>query len=149
MAAWPQLDKAWPRRPSHGKLGPAIEERQALVKPAPQPKPHRLPGQDAPNDEQVDGAVRLLSLLADETRLRLLWALSFGEFDVKTLVRMGGSSKTSTSQHLARLREADLVTVRREGRRAIYRARSSHVRKLLKQALYQADHQVSRIPPHD
>jgi DNA-binding transcriptional ArsR family regulator len=97
----------------------------------------------------VDAAVRLLSLLADETRLRLLWALSVGEFDVKTLVRMVGSSKTATSQHLARLRDADLVNVRREGRRAIYRARGGHVRKLLKQALYQADHQLSRIPPHD
>jgi DNA-binding transcriptional ArsR family regulator len=124
-------------------------ECQPLVKPAQQQQHHHLPGRDAPSDDQVEAAARLLSLLADETRLRLLWALSVGEFDVKTLVRMVGSSKTSTSQHLARLREADLVTVRREGRRAIYRARSSHVRKLLKQALYQADHQVSRIPPHE
>jgi DNA-binding transcriptional ArsR family regulator len=113
------------------------------------PQPHRLPGHDAPSDDQVDAAVRLLSLLADETRLRLLWALSLEEFDVMTLVRMVGNTKTSTSQHLARLREADLVTVRREGRRAIYRARGGHVRKLLKQTLYQADHQVSRIRAHD
>jgi DNA-binding transcriptional ArsR family regulator len=131
----------------HGKLAAPNEEHQPLVESAPQP--HHLPGRDAPNDDQVDAAVRLLSLLADETRLRLLWALSVGEFDVKSLVRMVGSSKTSTSQHLARLREAGLVTVRREGRRAIYRARGGHVRKLLRQALYQADHQVSRIPPHD
>jgi DNA-binding transcriptional ArsR family regulator len=126
---------------------PGSEECQPLVDSAPQP--HRLPGHDAPNDDQVGAAVRLLSLLADETRLRLLWALSLEEFDVKTLVRMVGSTKTSTSQHLARLRDADLVTVRRDGRRAIYRARGGHVRKLLKQTLYQADHQVSRLGPHD
>jgi DNA-binding transcriptional ArsR family regulator len=131
----------------HGKLIAATEEHQLRVKSAPQP--HHLPGQDAPNDDQVDAAVHLLSLLADETRLRLLWALSVREFDVKTLVRMVGSTKTSTSQHLARLREAGLVAVRREGRRAIYRAQGGHVRKLLKQALSQADHQVSRIPPHN
>jgi DNA-binding transcriptional ArsR family regulator len=131
----------------HGKLTAANEEHRPLVESAPQP--HRLPGQDAPNDDQVDAAVRLLALLADETRLRLLWALSVGEFDVKTLVRMVGSSKTSTSQHLARLREAGLVTVRREGRRAIYRGPGGHVRKLLRQALREADHQVSRIPHHD
>jgi DNA-binding transcriptional ArsR family regulator len=111
-------------------------------------QPLSLPGAHPPDDDQLDAAVRLLALLADETRLRLLWALTQGEFDVKTLARMGGGSKTSTSQHLARLREAELVTVRREGRRAIYRAQRGHLRKLIREVLHQADHQVAGIPPH-
>jgi len=93
--------------------------------------------------------VRLLSLLADETRLRVLWALSVGEFDVKTLVGMTGSTKTSTSQHLARLRDAGFVSVRRDGRRAIYRLSGGHLRKLIRQALDEADLKVLKPSPHD
>jgi DNA-binding transcriptional ArsR family regulator len=108
------------------------------VKPASQPL--GLPGEDSPNDKEIDAAVVLFGLLADDTRLRLLWALTVGEYDVKTLIRIAGSSKTSTSQHLARLRDAGLVTVRREGRRAIYQAGGRHIRKLIKEAIHQAAH---------
>lgn len=107
-----------------------------------------LPGSDAPSEDQLDAAVRLFTLLADPTRLRLLWALSVGEYDVSTLTRMAGNSKTSTSQHLARLRDDGLVGVRREGRRAYYHLRGHHIRGLITEALHQADHIVSDLPPH-
>jgi DNA-binding transcriptional ArsR family regulator len=109
----------------------------------------QVAARESPNDEQVQAAVRLLSLLADETRLRLLWAMSHRECDVTSLVALTGSTKTSTSQHLARLRDAELVSVRREGRRAFYRLRSGHLRKLIREALQQADHQLLGLPPHD
>ena len=108
-----------------------------------------LPGRDPPTDEQIDVAVRLLSLLADETRLRILCALSVGEFDVKTLVTITGSTTTATSQHLARLRDAELVSVRRDGRRAIYRLSGGHLRKLIREALSEADHHILGLPPHE
>ena len=107
-----------------------------------------LPGRDPPTAAQIEATVGLLELLADATRLQILWALSAGEFDVTSLVAMTGSTKTATSQHLARLRDANLVTVRRDGRHKIYRLASGHLRKLIREALYQADHLIQDLPPH-
>jgi DNA-binding transcriptional ArsR family regulator len=115
---------------------------------SPVPRPVKLADR-GPSDEQVDAAVHVLSLLADSTRLRLLWALSAGECDVSSLVRLGGATKTATSQHLARLRAAGLVTVRREGRRGFYRLQGGHIQKLVREVLHQADHLVQELPPHE
>ena len=111
-------------------------------------KPTRR-GRSEPSDEQVEAAVVVLSLLADPTRLRLLAALASGELDVSSLIEIVGSTKTATSQHLARLREAELVTVRREGRRAFYRLKGGHLRKLVTEVLHQADHLVQELPAHE
>jgi DNA-binding transcriptional ArsR family regulator len=53
------------------------------------------------------------------------------------------------SQHLAKLRFAGLVEGQRHGQRIVYRLRGGHVRALLVEALFQADHRVSGAPPHD
>jgi DNA-binding transcriptional ArsR family regulator len=104
-----------------------------------------------PSDEQIAAAVEAFRLLADATRLRLLWALADGsERDVTDLCGQVGGSRPLTSQHLARLRYAGMVTTRREGRRVFYRARGSHVRGLVAEALFHADHQqVSGADEHD
>ncbi len=102
-----------------------------------------------PSPAQVDAAVSAFALLADPTRLRLLWLLSAGELDVGTLATSVGATASATSQHLAKLRLAGLVSVRRDGRRHLYLARGGHVRNLIAEALYQADHQVSGHPDHE
>lgn len=103
-----------------------------------------------PREDQVAAAVEAFRLLADATRLRLLWALADGgERDVGDLCEAVGVSRPLTSQHLARLRYAGLVTARREGRRVFYRARTSHVRGLVAEALFHADHRVSGTDDHD
>ncbi|MFF0626944.1 ArsR/SmtB family transcription factor [Streptomyces sp. NPDC004296] len=94
-------------------------------------------------------AVEILGLLADRTRLALLRRLCAGEADVTTLTETCGASRTSVSQHLARLRLAGLVTTRKDGRRAVYALRHGHLRRLVDEALNAADHQVRHLPPHD
>jgi DNA-binding transcriptional ArsR family regulator len=101
-----------------------------------------------PAPEQLDVAVDLFGLLADTTRLAVLWALAYGDYDVSSLAQMAGSSKTSTSQHLAKLRLAGVVSARKEGRRVIYRIENSHIRQLVLEGLLHADHRVSGLPPH-
>jgi DNA-binding transcriptional ArsR family regulator len=101
-----------------------------------------------PTDEQVDQAVGTLAMLADPTRIRLLWALLDGELPVHDLASAAGCSATSASQHLAKLRLAGLVRHRRDGRRVLYRAEDAHVRRLLREALYHADHAVQNHPDH-
>lgn len=90
--------------------------------------------------EQVDVAVRTFSLLGEPTRVRLLWCLLSGEYAVAQLAEMTRSAPSAVSQHLAKLRLARLVRYRRDGRRILYSADNSHVRRLLEESLYHADH---------
>jgi DNA-binding transcriptional ArsR family regulator len=99
--------------------------------------------------EQVSAAVLAFTLLADPTRVRMLWALREEDHDVATLAQIAGCRPTVASQHLSKLRLAGLVEATRDGRRMVYRLRGSHVRNLLAEALFQADHQVSGEPVHD
>lgn len=101
-----------------------------------------------PTDEQVEQAVGTLAMLADPTRIRLLWALLDGELPVHDLASTTGCSATSASQHLAKLRLAGLVRHRRDGRRVLYRTEDTHVRRLLQEALYHADHAVQGHADH-
>lgn len=104
---------------------------------------------ELPPAEQVDVAVESFRMLADPTRLRMLWLLSGAEYDVTTLAAAVGIARPAVSQHLAKLRLAGLVTTHRDGRRALYRARGGHVRRMLGEALETAHHQVSGMPDHD
>jgi DNA-binding transcriptional ArsR family regulator len=96
-----------------------------------------------PDDREFDVAVRVLKLLADPTRLKIVWALLHGEHSVNELAAHVGARPPAVSQHLAKLRAADLVRVRREGTRVIYAARNEHIEHLAVEALLQADHLVA------
>lgn len=93
-----------------------------------------------PADEQVHLAAESLRLLADPTRIKVLWALLHGESSVACLAELAGAAPAAVSQHLAKLRLAGLVTGRREGTFVYYSAADDHVRGLLSQALFHADH---------
>lgn len=103
-----------------------------------------------PTDDQVAVAVDTFRLLADPTRLRLLWALADGaELDVTTLADKLGVAQPAMSQHLARLRLAGTVDVRKDGRRSLYSIRGVHLRRVIDEGLFHADHTVTGEPPHD
>ncbi len=104
---------------------------------------------DVLTDAQVGAAVTSFALLADPTRVRILWALREDEMDVATLAAVAGCRPTVASQHLSKLRLAGLVEGTRHGQRVRYRLRGGHVRQLLNEALFHADHQVSGQPVHD
>jgi ArsR family transcriptional regulator len=66
----------------------------------------------APTAGRIDTVFRAFS---DRTRLRILYLLQGGEFCVGDLVDVLGIGQPSTSRHLAYLRKAGLVKVRRAG----------------------------------
>lgn len=99
-----------------------------------------LPDFDMPNEEQVYLAAESFRMLADPTRIKVLWALLQGESNVACLAELAGAAPTAVSQHLAKLRLAGLVTSRREGTFVYYSAADEHVRRLLSQALFHVDH---------
>jgi len=115
----------------------------------PTPEPDPQPVLDLPTQAQVDVAVTVLALLADPTRLRVLWLLGRGDHEVSALSGLTGASASATSQHLAKLRLAGLVSMRKDGRAHVYSARGGHVKALVDEALYFADHRVSGEPDHE
>lgn len=80
-------------------------------------------------------AAKTFTMLSTPTRVRLLWLLSHGEFDVTSLAQAVGATVSTTSQHLAKLRLVGLVTARADGRRQIYRVDDPHVIALVSQAV--------------
>jgi DNA-binding transcriptional ArsR family regulator len=100
-----------------------------------------------PAEEQVAVAAETFRMLADATRVKVLWALLQGESSVACLAERVGTTPTAVSQHLAKLRLARLVTARREGTFVYYSAADHHVQRLLDEALFHADH-TDDDPPH-
>jgi len=98
--------------------------------------------------DQVEVAVATFSMLAEPTRIRLLWYLLGGEYAVSDLAQMSSSAPSAVSQHLAKLRLAHLVRRRREGRRILYTTDNAHVRRLLEESLHHADHVAQGHPEH-
>jgi DNA-binding transcriptional ArsR family regulator len=97
-----------------------------------------------PAEERVDEVVDGLRMLADPTRLRLLWLLCGDELDVSTLAERLGVARPAVSQHLAKLRLVGLITQRREGRRVLSRARDHHVGELLADLVHDAGHRLAQ-----
>jgi DNA-binding transcriptional ArsR family regulator len=97
-----------------------------------------------PGDARFAVAVGTFKLLADDTRLRILWALLGAEHTVGGLAAEVGIRPAAASQHLARLRAAHLVRVRRDGNRMHYAVDDTHVGHLVRQALFHGDHVVAR-----
>lgn len=93
-----------------------------------------------PEDDRVQISVGTLKLLADPTRLRILWALLHGEHAVGALAEHVGANSSAVSQHLAKLRLGRLVTTRREGTRIYYLADNPHLRRLVEEILFHSDH---------
>lgn len=107
-----------------------------------------IPGFQMPTAEQASLAAESLRLLADPTRIKILWALLQGESSVACLAELVGAAPTAVSQHLAKLRLAGLVRGRRQGTFIYYTAADVHVRRLLGEALFHADHADRDLPDH-
>ena len=63
---------------------------------------------------------QIYKILANPKRLEILNLLGEQEMSCEELLRILGIPKANMSQHLALLRDANLVTVRREGLKAYY-----------------------------
>jgi DNA-binding transcriptional ArsR family regulator len=99
-------------------------------------------------DDQVDLAVEVFRMLADATRVQLLWALTGEELPVNELATRIGKPAPSVSQHLAKLRMARLVRTRRVGTQVFYRLENDHVGRLVADAVYNAEHAGPGVPAH-
>lgn len=98
--------------------------------------------------DSVELAVEVFSMLADATRVRLILALRDQELSVNNLADLVEKSPASVSQHLAKLRLARIVLTRQEGTEVFYRLANEHVKRLVADAIFQAEHSLSDNPAH-
>ena len=86
-----------------------------------------------PTQPQLHAAAATFALLGSAPRLHLAWLMAHERSDVGTLARRVGLSIPTTSQHLAKLRLAGIVSARREGRHIYYTVDEPHVLTMIGQ----------------
>ncbi len=101
-----------------------------------------------PDEDEVAYAARVLKLLADRTRLAILAMLGQDEMSVTEIAQALGRPMPAVSQHLAKLRTAGLIGVRKDGTTNYYQSPSEHVSALVTNALQLSEHALYDEPPH-
>jgi DNA-binding transcriptional ArsR family regulator len=81
------------------------------------------------HDTFYDVKARIISVLANPTRLEILDRLSEGERTVSDLSVALGIGQATTSQHLAVMRNAGVVDFRKQGNRSYYRLADPEISK--------------------
>ena len=84
-----------------------------------------------------------LRAVAESTRVRILFVLSHGEFNVSELTQVLGQSQPRVSRHLKLMVEAGLVTRHKEGNWVLFRLREEGLGGTLSRAI------VEMLPAHD
>jgi len=83
--------------------------------------------------DRAGEAAQMLRLLANEKRLLILCLMAArGEVNVSDLAEEVGLSMSALSQHLAKLRQDELVVTRKEGQMVFYKVSDPDVARILK-----------------
>ena len=91
------------------------------------------------DEEKILDLADLFKLFADSTRTKILVALEKDELCVCDLSALLNLSKSLISHQLRKLREANLVKARKDGKMAYYSLDDDHIHDLLKIALAHLD----------
>lgn len=102
------------------------------------------------NDEVAKDLVHLFKLLADETRLRILFYLMREqELHVRALCELLDQSQPAVSHHLALLRVAGLIDSRREGKHNFYRIMPKRFQELMEMFFAATPHPANKVQLED
>ncbi len=82
-------------------------------------------------DAHIHQASLAVKAMAHPLRLKILCVLGDQELSVQDIVEQVGTSQSNISQHLAILREKQVLTTRREANRIYYRVKDFRVLKLI------------------
>jgi DNA-binding transcriptional ArsR family regulator len=83
-------------------------------------------------EQRAGEAAQLLKLLANETRLLILCRLvAEREMSAGAIVAAAGLGQSAVSQHLAKLRDDNLVATRRDGQTIHYRIADKNVARII------------------
>ncbi len=94
----------------------------------------------------IEDLGNIFKLLADETRLRILFYLTRrGELHVRALCDLLGQSQPAVSHHLAMLRTAGMIEPRRDGKHNFYRVLPEAFEHLVDLVFESIPHSEDRI----
>lgn len=93
-----------------------------------------------PKVDNLHGLSELFKALADDTRAKLLYALSLSELCVCNLAEILDTSQSNVSHHLRYLRAARLVKGKRDGRRVYYSLDDDHVKGIIEMGIEHLNH---------
>jgi DNA-binding transcriptional ArsR family regulator len=82
-------------------------------------------------EPRMTEAAKLMEMLSQPVRLRILCILLDGEQSVLKLADMAGLSQPAMSHHLRKLRDADLVNTRRDAQTIYYSLKGPEVSAVL------------------
>ena len=83
-----------------------------------------------PVSEKFYGLANLYKMFADNTRVKILWALSREVMCVCDLAALLGMTKSAVSHQLKSLRLANLVKYERQGKAVYYSLADDHVKDI-------------------
>ncbi len=86
---------------------------------------------ELPTDDRLCELAELFKSFGDSTRMKILYTLSVSELCVCALAELLGMEQSAISHQLKKLRQAKLVSSRREGRTVYYALDDDHVRDLV------------------
>ena len=86
-----------------------------------------------PDEDELYDLAELFKIFGDSTRIRILYVLFESEVCVCDLAKMLHMNQSAISHQLKILKQAKLVTGRREGKSVIYSLADEHVRTIIDQ----------------
>lgn len=84
-----------------------------------------------PRDEMIADLADLFKLFGDTTRMKILFSLFESELCVCAISELLGMEQSAISHQLKKLKAANLVANRREGKTILYRLADVHVHDLI------------------
>lgn len=88
-----------------------------------------------PDEDVLYEAAELLKVFGDSTRIRIIFVLCQNEMCVCDIAKLLGMTQSAISHQLRVLKEARLVTSRREGKTIFYSLCDDHVKTIFYHAM--------------
>lgn len=82
-------------------------------------------------DEDIERAAFAMKAMANPLRLKILCTLGDKELSVQDIVEHVGTTQSNVSQHLAKLKEKNILAARRDANRIFYRVKDDRLLRLI------------------
>lgn len=83
------------------------------------------------HDKDIERAAFALKAMSHPLRLKILCAVGEQELAVQDIVECVGTTQSNVSQHLAKLRDKDILDSRRDANRIFYRVKDERTLRLV------------------
>ena len=83
------------------------------------------------HDNDIEQAAHALKAMSHPLRLKILCAVGEQELSVQDIVACVGTTQSNVSQHLAKLRDKDVLASRRDANRIYYRVKDARTLSLV------------------